>query len=159
MFFRSIHLCSEFKSQWVVNSCCYIIRECFFYFNHFSLIIFYHSVWLGFELFGLSDQVFSQGYGNQHCHNKPQTENGAGVWMMSCPEEIGWEFGRFWKRFSWCPTMVWRSWCLTMVWRSWGPTMVLRSWSLTMRIWGWTMGADSWVSTVGAESRVLCHGV
>ena len=23
-----------------------------FYINHFSLIIFYHSVWLGFELFG-----------------------------------------------------------------------------------------------------------
>ena len=30
----------------------YIITEWFFYINHFSLIIFYHSVWLGFELFG-----------------------------------------------------------------------------------------------------------
>ena len=27
-------------------------RMIFFYSNHFSLIIFYHSVWLGFELFG-----------------------------------------------------------------------------------------------------------
>ena len=34
----------------------------FFYFNHFSLIIFYHSVWLGFELFGLRVQVQSIGY-------------------------------------------------------------------------------------------------
>ena len=44
------------------------------------LIIFYHSVWLGFELFGLKVQVHSQlvqftlarkGYDNHHCHNKP----------------------------------------------------------------------------------------
>ena len=56
------------------------VKEWFFYFNHFSLIIFYHSVWLGFELFGLRVQVFSQlvqftlvckGYDNHHCHNKP----------------------------------------------------------------------------------------
>ena len=32
---------------------CYIITEWFFYINLFSLIIFYHSVWLGFELFGI----------------------------------------------------------------------------------------------------------
>ena len=52
----------------------------FFYFNHFSWIIFYHSVWLGFELFGLRVQVCSQlmqltlvrkGYDNHHCHNYP----------------------------------------------------------------------------------------
>ena len=43
-----------------------------------------------------------------------------------CPEEMGWEFGRFWKRFSWVPTMVLRSWCPTMVLRSWGPTMELK---------------------------------
>ena len=51
-----------------------------FYINHFSLIIFYHSVCLGFELFGLRGQVYSllvqftlahKGYGNHHCHNKP----------------------------------------------------------------------------------------
>ena len=52
----------------------------FFYINQFSLIIFYHSVWLGFKLFGLRVQVYSQlvqfklvrkGYDNHHCHNKP----------------------------------------------------------------------------------------
>ena len=73
------------------------LRNDFFYFNHFSLIIFYHSVWLGFELFGIRIQVCSQlvqltlrckGYDNHHCHNKPQTGNAAGVGMTSCPEDI-----------------------------------------------------------------------
>ena len=103
-----------------------------FYFNHFSLIIFYRSVWLGFELFVLRVQVCSQleqftlvpkGYDNHHCHNKAQTGNVAGMCMTSCPEEMGREFGRFWKRYSWGPTMVLRCW---------GPTMVLRSWRLTL---------------------------
>ena len=44
------------------------------------MIISYHSVWLGFELFGLRVQVYSQlvlftlarkGYDNNLCHNKP----------------------------------------------------------------------------------------
>ena len=100
-----------------------LLRNDSFYFNHFSLIIFYHSVWLGFELFGLRVQVCHQlvqfmlackGYDNHHCHNKPQAENEAGVWMTSCPEEMGWEFGRFWKRFSWVLTMVLRSWSPTI---------------------------------------------
>ena len=74
------------------------LRNDFFYIIHFSLIIFYHSVWLGFELFGLRVQACSQlvqftlvrkGYDNHHCHNKPQTGNRAGVWMTSCPEEVG----------------------------------------------------------------------
>ena len=48
--------------------------------NHFSLIIFHHLVWLGFELFGLRTQVYSQlvlfmlvrkEYDNGDCHNKP----------------------------------------------------------------------------------------
>ena len=112
-----------------------------FYFNHFSLIIFYHSVWLGFELFGLGVQVCSQlvlftlvrkGYDNHHCHDKPQTENEAGVWMTSFPEEIGWEFGRFWKRFSWGLAMCWevgvRPWC----------------WKVEVRPWCWEVGVQPW---------------
>ena len=76
----------------------YIIKECFFYFNHFSLIISYPSVWLGFELFGLRVQVCSQlvqftlvrkRYDNHHCHNKPQTGYEPGVWITSCQEEMG----------------------------------------------------------------------
>ena len=115
----------------------------FFYFNHFSLIIFYHSVWLAFELFGLWVQVCSQlvhfklahkGYDNHHCHNKPPDWKWAGSWMTSCPEEMGWEFERFGKRFSW------------------GPTMVLRNWD-------WTMQADNCASTIGAENGVHCHRI
>ena len=107
---------------------------------------------MGFELFGLRVQVCSQlvqfmlmrkAYDNHHCHNKPQTGNEAGVWMTSCPEEMGWEFGRFWKRFSWGPTMVLRGW---------GPNMQLR-------IWDWTMQADNWASALGAENGFLCHSV
>ena len=50
------------------------------YINHFLLIIFYHSVWLGFELFGLRAQVYSKlvqftlvrkECDNHHCHYKP----------------------------------------------------------------------------------------
>ena len=52
----SAHFLSIMKQE------CYIIKEWFFfYINHFSLIIFYHSVWLGFELFGLRVQVHSHG--------------------------------------------------------------------------------------------------
>ena len=54
--------------------------------------------------------------------------------MRSCPEEMGWEIGRFWKRFSWVLTMVLRSWVPAMVLRSWGPTMVFRSWSPIMQL-------------------------
>ena len=69
-----------------------------FLYCSFSLIISYHLAGLGFELFGLRVQVCSQlvqftlagkRYDNHHCHNKPQTGNRAGVWMTSCPEEMG----------------------------------------------------------------------
>ena len=52
----------------------------FFYIDHFSLTIFHNSVWLGFELFGLRVQTYSQlvqftlvhkGYDNHHSQNKP----------------------------------------------------------------------------------------
>ena len=107
---------------------------------------------MDFELFGLRVQVCIQlvqfmlarkGYDNGDCHNKPQTGNEGGVWMTSCPEETGWEFGRFWKRFSWDPTMVLRSW---------GPTRQLR-------IWDWTMQVDNCASAIWAENWVLCHRV
>ena len=51
---RKYLVISCFFVTFLTGSLCYIIKECFvfFYFNHFSLIIFYNSVWLGFELFG-----------------------------------------------------------------------------------------------------------
>ena len=70
----------------------------FFNINHFSIIIFYHSVWLGFELFGLRVQVHrhwvpfyarAQRIGQSpFVKINPQTGNVAGVWMTSCPEEM-----------------------------------------------------------------------
>ena len=111
-----------------------------------------------------------KGYDHHHCHNKPQTGNETGVLMTSYPEEMGWEFGRFWKRFSWVPTIVLRSWVPTMMLRGWGPTMMLRSWGPTtilrswgptkeLRIWNRIMQADNWVSAIGAENGVLCHRI
>ena len=116
----------------------------FFYFNHFSLIIFYHSVCLGFELFRLRVQVWSQlvqftltckGYDNHHCHNKPQTENEAGVWMTSCPKEIGREFEN-------------RPWC-------WEVKIRPCSWRLTLDHAGRQLSFYHW----GIENWVLCHWV
>ena len=44
-----------------------------FYFNHFSLIIFYHSVWLRVPVCCQLVQfmLVHKGYDNHHCHNKP----------------------------------------------------------------------------------------
>ena len=106
-------VCHLGTSGWVMVSkldLCYIIKEWFFYFNPFSLIIFYHSVWLGFELFsswfrctdiGYSFTLTRKGYDNHNCHNKSQIGNVAGVWMTSCPEVMVLRIWRFWKRVSW----------------------------------------------------------
>ena len=73
-----------------------------FSFWSFTLIIFYYSVWLGFELFrfsciviGYSFRLTRKGYDNLLCHDKPQSGNEAGVWMTSCPEEMSWELEDF----------------------------------------------------------------
>ena len=55
-----------------------------------------------------------------------QTGNEAGVWMTSCPEEMGWEFENFKNHVSSVPIMVLRSWVPTMVLRRWVPTRQLR---------------------------------
>ena len=39
----------------------------------------------------------SRVYDNHNSHNKPQIGNEAGVWMTSCLEAMGWEFGDFEK--------------------------------------------------------------
>ena len=63
----------------------------FFYINHFSFIIFYHLVWLGFELFeSLSSSALSLGAVLRSRTKyktitiviiNPQTGNEAVVWM------------------------------------------------------------------------------
>ena len=65
-----------------------------FYINYFSLIIFYHSVWLGFQLFGLVQvhrhwvqfTLERRGYDNYNCHNKPQIGNG-----LECERHRAWK--------------------------------------------------------------------
>ena len=93
---------------------CYIIKEWSFYINHFSLIIFYHSVWLGFELFGIefrcsvighSFTLVRKGYDNHRCHNKLPDRKWAEVCLTSCTEEMVLRIWRFWKRVSWRLTL------------------------------------------------------
>ena len=132
-----------------------------FYFNHFSLIIFYRSVWLGFEQFGFRVQVCSQfvqftltrkGYDNHHCHNKPQTGNEAGVCMTSCSEEMGREFGGFLKKIQLgsdhdveklSSDHSFEKFC------SDHDVEKLKS-DHGVEDWHWTMQADNWVSAIGA---------
>ena len=90
--------------------------------NYFSLIIFCRSVWLGFELFTLRIQVYSQlmqftlvrkGYDSHRCHNKPQT--GKRGWSVDdVKEEMVLRIWVFWKR------------------------------ELRVRTWDWTMESSSW---------------
>ena len=75
---------TQWDSNSLVKACkstnhCYIIKEWFSSYYYFLLIMFYHSIWLGFELFRLKVQVYSQlvqfmfarkGYDTRHCHNK-----------------------------------------------------------------------------------------
>ena len=118
------------------------------------LLVQVHRHWVQFTL-------ARRGYDNHNCHNKPQIGNDSGVWMTSCPEAMGWEFGYFEKQVSW--VLDWRRVELVVYWGqsvefycrpvelgtrlrpvqlgvdfgyveswSWVKTMVLRSWSLTM---------------------------
>ena len=79
--------------------------------NHFLLIIFDHSIWLGFELFGSRVHVHSH-WVHFLCSCakdmtitiviiNPQTGTGAGLWMTSCSEEMVQRIWRFWKDVSW----------------------------------------------------------
>ena len=109
------------------------------------LLVQVHRHWVQFTL-------ARRGYDNHNCPNKPQIGNEAGVWMTSCPEAMGWEFGYFKKYVSWvldCRrvelVVYWGPVSWVLLWPvqlgvdfghieswSWVKTMVLRSWSLTM---------------------------
>ena len=141
---RVISLPIRWSFRWsndTTDSLCYLINEWsfFFYINHFSLIIFKHSVWLGFEQIDLRVQVHSH-WIVLCSRTKDMTitiviinprQNGAGVWMTSCPEEMVPRIWGFWKRVSWELTLDhggrelsfchWvGSWDWTMVSSSWG---------------------------------------
>ena len=76
---------------------CYIIKVMIFYINHFSINIFYNLNLKGFEpLESLSPRGWPDGavlcprgrIPQSYVIINPQTRNGAGVWMTSCPEEM-----------------------------------------------------------------------
>ena len=69
--------------------CCYIIKEWLFYFNHFSLIIFFHSVRLGFELSGLNVQVHRIGY----CLRSREKDMTITIVMITLRQEMELECG------------------------------------------------------------------
>ena len=103
----------------------------FFLYYHFSLVISYHSVWLGLELFGLVHmQAHSLSAGDhararrmwqsQMSLKKTQIGNENGVWMRSCPEARGWEFWWFLKKeVSWDLSLCEASWDLKLDEASW----------------------------------------
>ena len=96
------------------SSVCYIITEWFFLYKSFFV-----SYILSFSLVGISTirllvqvhrhwvqfTLARRGYDNHNRHNKPQIGNVTGVWMTSCPETMGWEFGHFEKHVSWVSAM------------------------------------------------------
>ena len=57
------------------------------------LLVQVHRHWVQFTF-------MHRGYDNHNYHNKPQIGKWAGVWMMPCPEAMGWEFGYFEKHVS-----------------------------------------------------------
>ena len=120
-----------------------------------QLFVQVHRHWVEFTL-------VRRRYESHKCHNKPQIEIGTGVWMTSCPEAMGWEFGYFEKHVSWVldssrvGSLLGASpvefYCRPVElgtrlgsvqlgvdfghvesW-SWVKTMVLRSWSLSMEL-------------------------
>ena len=104
---------------------CYIIAEWFFLYYHFSLVISYHSVWLGLELFGLVHvQVHTlraEDMTITYVIIKTPDRNETGVWITSCPEAMGWEFWWFLKKaVSWDLNLGEASWFLSLGEASWG---------------------------------------
>ena len=71
---------------------CYIITEWFFL--YIRLLVQVHRHWVQFML-------VHWGYDYHNCHNKLQIGNETGVWMTSCQEALGKEFGYFEKHVSW----------------------------------------------------------
>ena len=101
---------------------CNIIKELFFYFNHFSLIIFYHSVWLGFELFGLRVRVYSIWY-SLRSRAKDMTMM---IVIINPKQEMGLECG-------------WRH-----ALKRWAENLRILK-NTGVEGWHWTKQAESWV--------------
>ena len=107
----------------------------FFYFNHFSLIIFHHSVWLGFELFGLRVQVHSIGY-SLRSRTKDTTIT---IVIINPRQEMGLECGWHHAQKRWAENL-----------------RILKIMSVEdLRL----DHAGNWATVIEAENGVLCHRV
>ena len=112
------------------NDYCYIIKEWFFYFNHFSLIIFYHSIWLGFELFGLRVQMHSHWV---HFLRSRVKDMAITIVIINLRQKMGQECG-------------WR-----YIQKRWAENLrILKNTAVESS--DWTMGDDGWVLPL--EQRV-----
>ena len=103
------------------------------------LLVQVHRHWVQFTL-------TCRGYDNHNCHNKPQIGNVTEVWMTSCPEVMGWEFGYFEKHVSWVLDCGWDE-----LVNYWGPVQL--SFSVGQLNWVLNWGQSSWELTL-AMSRV-----
>ena len=121
----------------------------FFYINHFSLIIFYHSV--GWALNYLSREprcIVNCCSLRSRAKDmtitivtiNPQTGNGAGVRMTSCPEEMVLRIWGFWKKES------------------------VESWTIKARVacsamgsWIWTVERCSWDFRISIDRDLKHH--
>ena len=152
------------------NRQCYMIKEWFvFYFNYFSLIIFYHSVWLGFELFGLRVQVCSQlvqfmlarkGYDNHHCHKKTLNRK----WGRSVDDVIPRRDGlRIWKILKKITSVEFWPWCWKVEFRPQCGEVGIQPWFWEVGVWPGRLdhagrelvclwGIENWVSDVCSGS-------
>ena len=120
------------------------------------LLVQVHRHWVQFTL-------TRRGYDNHNCHNKPQIGNKAGVWMTSCSEVTGWEFGYFEKYVSW--VLMWVSRVGSRLWASQVGSLLGTSpvgcrmgtgrvgswlepcrWTVEVEFWPWCW--EVWVSTV-----------
>ena len=72
-----------------------------FYFNHFSLIIFYHSVWLGFELLGYNRCVTGRRLRDENdaVRFRQSAENRSRAWDTQPIRSVSDELARGCKRW------------------------------------------------------------
>ena len=137
-----------------------IVKERFFKnSNQFSLIIFYHSVWLGFELFGLRVQVHSIGY-NFCSSAKDMTIT---IVIINPPDrKWGWSVDdvmprrdvlRIWKILK--KIQLRSDHGVEKLGSDHGVEKLVSDHSVQksdhgVEGWHWTMEADNWVSAIGA---------
>ena len=127
--------------EWIIYIYIYIMlykQRMIFYFNHFSLIIFCRSVWLGFELFGLRVQLVRLDSRSQRIWQitiviiNPRLEMGLDSgWRHSQKRWV--EYLEDFEKDS----VEFRPWCWEVGVRPW-------CWEVGVRPWCWEVGVRTW---------------